>query len=111
MFGQREVLIAAIRLTSLPGIFIESKQNEVEYFHLLFEKHEVIFAEGAPTESFFTGPEALASMSQEAKEEILTILPQINNSSYSPEPAFHIPCGKLQKRLVARHAKNHQPLT
>ena len=98
------------RLTSLPGIFVDPDHGEVEYFHLLFDHHEVIFAEGAPTESFYTGPEALKAISAEAMEEILAILPELNLLSYAPDPACHIPTGDLQKKLVARHAKNNQPL-
>ena len=109
MFGQPEALVAAIRLTELPGVFVETGHGDVEYFHLLFDWHEVIFAEGAPTESFFTGPEALKSMLPEAREEILKILPQIGHADYSPEPAFQIPSGKLQKQLVTRHIKNNRP--
>lgn len=109
MFSQREALVAAIRLTELPGVFIKTDHGDVEYFHLLFDCHEVIFAEGAPTESFFTGPEALKSMLPEAREEILKILPQIGQAGYSPEPAFQIPSGKLQKQLVTRHIKNNRP--
>ena len=109
MFGKPDVLIAAIRLTELPGIFIEPTEMDVEYFHLLFDQHEVIFAEGAPTESFFTGPEAIRSMNKKAREEILTIFPGISANDYTPTPARHIPQGKLQKMLVARHLKNNQP--
>ena len=57
------------------------------------------------TESFFPAPEALKSMSPDAREEILTIFPEINGLDYSPRPAFQIPSGKLQKKLVARHRK------
>lgn len=110
MFGQPDALIAAIKLTELPGIFVEPAHQDVEYFHLLLDRHEVIFAEGAPTESFFAGPEALKSMRPEAREEILTILPEINAIDHSPEPACYIPSGKLQKNLVARHIKNNRPL-
>ncbi|MGC1428140.1 MAG: Hint domain-containing protein [Albidovulum sp.] len=109
MFGQREALVAAIRLTELTGVFIEADHGAVEYFHLLFDCHEVIFAEGTPSESFFTGPEALKSMLPEAREEILKILPQVDQADYSPEPAFQIPSGKLQKQLVSRHIKNNRP--
>ncbi|MDG1801779.1 MAG: Hint domain-containing protein [Paracoccaceae bacterium] len=94
----------------MPGIFVDPDHGEVEYFHLLFDHHEVIFAEDAPTESFYTGPEALKAISAEAMEEILAILPELNRLSYAPDPACHIPTGDLQKKLVARHAKNNQPL-
>ena len=110
MFGQPDALVAAIRLTELPGIFVEPVYGDVEYFHLIFDRHEVIFAEGAPTESFLPGPEALRSMSQDARQEILTILPELSELDYVPEPARHIPSGKLQKNLVARHIKNNRPL-
>ncbi|MDG1339311.1 MAG: Hint domain-containing protein [Paracoccaceae bacterium] len=74
----------------MPGIFVDPDHGEVEYFHLLFDHHEVIFAEGAPTESFYTGPEALKAISAEAMEEILAILPELNRLSYAPDPACHI---------------------
>ena len=67
MFGQTDVLLAAHQLTELPGIFTEPGYGEVEYFHLVFDRHEVIYAEGAPTESFFPGPEAIKSMPRAAR--------------------------------------------
>lgn len=109
MFGSSEVLIPAIKLTELPGIYVDESVKDVEYFHLLFDQHEVILAEGAPTESLYTGPEALKALSQEAREEILMIFPEIADLDYKPEPARVIPCGKMQKQLVARHLKNKKP--
>ena len=110
MFGTSEVLIPAIKLTALPGIFVEDDLATVEYFHLLFDQHEVIYAEGAPTESLFTGPEALKAISPQAREEILSIFPEISEEDYAPEPARYIPDGKRQKQLIARHAKNGKSL-
>ncbi|GAB5431165.1 MAG: hypothetical protein EpisKO_05350 [Epibacterium sp.] len=110
MFGQTDVLLAAHQLTVLPGIFEDNTQEDVEYFHLVFDRHEVIFAEGAPTESFFPGPEAIKAMPAEARAEILAIFPQIQTWGFVPEPAFQIPPGKLQRKLVARHLKNNRPL-
>ena len=110
MFPSRDVLIPAIKLTELPGIFVDQSVSEVTYFHLLFDQHEVIIAEGAPTESLFTGPEALKSVSKDAREEILMLFPQINQLGYFPQPARFIPPGKLQKQAVARHKKNEQPV-
>ena len=110
MFGQRDVLVSAIRLTELPGIFVDLEHGAVEYFHLLFDCHEVVLAEGALSESFFTGPEALISVPREAREEILSIFPELQDDAYCSEPAFLIPSGKLQKKLVARHLKNNRPV-
>jgi hypothetical protein len=108
MFGVRDVLIPAIKLTALPGIYVDDQIAQVAYFHLLFDQHEVIFAEGAPTESLFTGPEALKALAPAAREEILTLFPEIAQINYRPEPACFIPPGRLQKQAVARHLKNGQ---
>ncbi len=49
MFGTREVLVAAIRLTELPGIYVGESVRSIECFHLLFERHQIFFAESAST--------------------------------------------------------------
>ena len=110
MFGSSEVLVPAIRLTEIPGVFIDEDIETVEYFHLLFDQHEIIYAEGAPTESLFTGPEALKAISDEAREEILTLVPEVAEQDYAPEPARFIPPARLLKQFVARHLKNSKPL-
>ncbi len=109
MFGVTEVLIPAIKLTELPGIFVDDTVENVEYFHLVFDQHEVIYAEGAPTESFLPGPEALKSISPEAREEILAIFPKVAELGYAPEPALFLPTGQQQTQLVVRHLKNNKP--
>lgn len=109
LFGVEDVLVSAVSLTALPGIFVDEAVAEVTYVHLLFGRHEVIFAEGAPTESLFTGPQALKAVSSEAREEIFSIFPELAKLDYEPEPASPIPNGKLQKQLAERHAKNSKP--
>jgi len=110
MFGCPNVLIPAIKLTALPGIDVENPSAQVRYFHMLFDQHEVILAEGAPTESLFIGPEALQAISPEARAEILALFPQVAEPGFAPEPAMPIPTGRLQKKAVARHLQNGQPV-
>lgn len=109
MFVKANVLVSAIKLTDLPGIYVDETVECVEYFHLLFDQHEVIYAEGAPTESLFTGPEVLKSISNKAREEIISIFPEVMSLDYAPVPARYIPRGKQQKQFVARHLKNNTP--
>ncbi len=109
MFGTTEALIPAIKLIELPGIFVDGEIDEVEYFHLLFDQHEVIYAEGTPSESFFTSSEALKSISPEARLEIFSIFPEIANLDYTARPARLIPTGQTQKQLIKRHLKNSKP--
>ncbi|WP_170435224.1 Hint domain-containing protein [Ruegeria arenilitoris] len=110
MFGQYQVLIPAIKLTALPGIFVDCTVDSIEYFHLLFDRHEILFAESAPTESLYTGPEALKSLGPAARTEILAIFPELADENHESEPARLIPINHQQTRLIARHLKNHRPL-
>lgn len=110
MFGRSEALVSAIKLTDLPGIFIDEEVTEVEYFHLLFSEHRIVYAEGAPSESLLVGSKALTAMSPAAREEIQTIFPELADPDFTPEPARYIPLDKLQVKLVERHLENEQPL-
>lgn len=110
MFNTSEVLVPAIKLVDLPGISVDETVESVTYFHLLFDRHEVIFAEAVPTESLFTGPEALKTVNPQAREEILTLFPRLAEDGYVPTPAHPIPLPRRQKRLVQRHLKNDRPL-
>jgi len=110
MFGVREVLIPAHKLAGLPGIAQAEPAGGVRYVHVLFDAHEIILANGAPSESLFTGPQALKSIPPEAREELRAILPEAVSDAARPSPARLIPDGHRQSRLVARHAKTGKQL-
>ena len=111
MFGSAEIFVPAKKLVGVPGITVDTELQSVEYFHLLFDQHEVVFAEGAPTESLFTGPEALKSIGAAASAEIAVIFPEIEAAAYAPVLARDVPeTGRQIKRLVARHCKNNKSL-
>lgn len=109
MFGTDDVLIAAIKLTELPGIYLDQDVREIEYIHLLFDSHEIIFAEGSPSESLYTGVEAMKSVPEAARQEIYTLFPGLKSGAI-PESARPIPSGRRQKQLVQRHLRNRKPL-
>lgn len=111
MFATNDVLIPAVKLLALDGIDVADDLDEVEYFHILFDQHQVIFSNGAPTESLFTGPEAIKAIPQDARTEIALLFPEILSPDFMPMPARLIPeKGKDIKQLVARHHKNNKPL-
>ncbi|WP_052362656.1 Hint domain-containing protein [Falsirhodobacter sp. alg1] len=111
MFGQREVLIAANKLLTVDGIDIVREAAEVEYFHMLFDQHEIVFSNGAATESLFTGPEAIKAVSPEAREEIRTLFPEILEEDFVAEPVRYIPeKGRFMKKLAQRHQDNGKAL-
>jgi hypothetical protein len=110
MFGTDEVLIAATRLTVLPGIYVDDTVEEVTYVHVVMDRHQVIFAEGCPSETLYTGPEALRSLTEEARQELFALFPDLSIRRGVPDPACLIPEGKLQKQLISRIGKNAKRL-
>lgn len=108
MFGRSEVLVAAIKLTALPGIYVDHSAQRVDYIHLLFDDHQLIYAEDAVTESLYLGPQAHKAMSPAARDEIRLLFPEL--AVTGPAAARFIPPGRLQKKLVERHLKNRKPV-
>lgn len=110
MFGAGEALVAAVRLTELPGIGLDAACDEAEYYHLIFDAHETVLAEGAPSESLYLGPEALKTIPEAAMNELRLLFPWLAAPSAMPVPSKPIPEPGRQKQLVARHRKNARPL-
>ena len=110
MFGVNDVLIPAAKLTAIPGIYVDESITNVHFFHILFDAHEVIFANGTPAESLHTGPEALNTIPVESLKEILAIFPELAQPDHVRDFVRRVPSGKMQKKLVERHVKNQKPL-
>ncbi|WP_245999470.1 Hint domain-containing protein [Paracoccus methylarcula] len=79
MFSADEVLVAAKHLLELDGVGIAEDMAQVEYLHILFDRHEIIFSNGAETESLYTGPEALKAVGPKARDEILALFPELRD--------------------------------
>ena len=70
--------VRAIHLVDqVPGVRIAHGKREVTYVHLFFAQHQIIFAEGAPSESFYPGPNALRMLSPDARSELARFLPEL----------------------------------
>ncbi|MBT0956965.1 Hint domain-containing protein [Alphaproteobacteria bacterium KMM 3653] len=108
MFGSAEVLTPAIKLTLLKGIEVAEAPMPVTYFHLLLDRHEILYAEGALSESLLTGPGALNAMGAEAVEELNTLFPGIAQTRI--EPARPIVQNARLAKLFERHAKHGREL-
>lgn len=104
-FNDEAVLISTIKLTALPGIYIDDVQNETEFFHILFDEHQVIYSNGAPSESLLLGQEAHKALPKDAVAEIRSLFPQLFSSQNQVNPARFIPSNKQQKALAAEHVR------
>lgn len=76
LFGESEVLVSAKHLVD--GLDVTQDEAEmVTYVHMLFDQHEVIYAEGAATESFHPGDIGFSTVGEQAREELFAIFPEL----------------------------------
>lgn len=75
-FGEHEVLAAARHLVNGRTI-LRAEGGEVVYYHMLFDTHEIVFAEGCPSESFHPGRTGLGALDEAARQEIFALFPQL----------------------------------
>ncbi len=77
LFGSSEVLIAARDLIDertvrqVPG-------GTVDYVHILFDRHQVVWSNGLLSESFLPGPQTKHCFDREIVEEICAIFPELD---------------------------------
>lgn len=76
MFGTSEVLACAKHLVNGDTIFVQPC-DEIVYFHLLFDQHQIITAEGCPSESYFPGPTTIGSVEADVQEELFALFPEL----------------------------------
>lgn len=108
MFGKARVLIPAIHLTRLPGIYIDETAGPINYHHILCDRHETLIANGAPAESLYLGSETIRLLSHKAQTEIGRLFPDLPETEMSGDNLM-VRSSK-QKHLIERHARNNRPL-
>ena len=110
MTGEKEALVAAKKLTALPGISVSGATGPFCYYHLICDAHQIIFAEGAPSETLLPGPQARTMLSPAAWTELITIFPELAHGTPCPTPIRPILHSIRGKRLIERHNRNARPL-
>ncbi len=76
-FGEDHVLIAAKAMVNGKTIRQVMPEHGVVYCHLLFDRHEVILAEGALSESFHPGEIGLGALGEAQRREIEALFPTL----------------------------------
>jgi Ca2+-binding RTX toxin-like protein len=76
LFGETEVLAAALHLVGQPGVE-RAPCDSVTYLHLMFDAHEIILADGAWTESFHPGERSLSGLEAGQRAELFAIFPEL----------------------------------
>jgi len=105
-------LVPAKDLLDIEGVTLVHDSASLTYYHILFDTHEVIWADGIPAESLFLGAEVLKSLSPKALEELCLIFRTtcecLVNIDFETKWLFAT--GKRARKLAQRHAKNTKSL-
>lgn len=72
--------------------------RSVTYMHLMFEAHQIVFANGAPSESFYPGPMAIGALATEPRQELAQLFPGL--LSQSVRDAYGAPSRLLAPRCA-----------
>ncbi|WP_425090985.1 Hint domain-containing protein [Tropicimonas sp. S265A] len=84
MFGSSEVLVAAVDLVNDRDILQVYDLEPVTYIHFMFDRHQVVRADGLWAESLRPGPAVLATLGRAAQEELFALFPELRNADRAP---------------------------
>jgi len=107
--GQAEALIAAKALLPLAGVTLAPRVAAVTYVHILFDHHEVLLSNGAATESFWPGPQAMIMLGEEHCAAVQAVLTSKAARAIGPMARYELR-GAKRRQSVARHLKNAKPI-
>ncbi|WP_372837839.1 Hint domain-containing protein [Phaeovulum sp.] len=84
LFNETEVLVSARDLVNGGSVRIEHGLREVQYVHLMFERHQILRANGLETESFHPGATTLEMIAPEDRAGLLSLMPNlaVDTASY-----------------------------
>lgn len=99
--GEDDTLVPAKGLVNGTTVTVDTEARDIEYFHILFDSHQVIFTEGQPTESFHPADYSLGAIDADMRAEVLALFPSLaaNHAAYGPT-AHHVSKVK-EARVIA----------
>ena len=77
LYGTHELLVAARDLVDDKNIK-RIEGGSVEYIHILFDDHQVVWSSGLESESFLPGPQTTHCFEAEMIAEIASIFPELD---------------------------------
>ncbi|MCT4556920.1 MAG: Hint domain-containing protein [Pelagimonas sp.] len=83
LFNTPEVLVAARDLINGESVMLDTRAKEVTYYHVLLERHEVLFANGVETESFHPANTALSTIHEADRARLLHQLPYVAENPHN----------------------------
>ncbi len=86
LFGEREVLAAAQHLINDATILPAKDLGGIVYFHLLFDDHQIVYADGLEVESLPPGRDVLMMIPEAEKADLIARMPELPSKARSQQP-------------------------
>ncbi len=83
MFGETEILVPAKSLVNDKTIMVDSLVRQANYIHILFDRHELVQANGSWSESFHPGEMTHDAIEEAARAELYDIFPELQTNPTS----------------------------
>ena len=81
-FNSSDVLLTAKHMINGHSIR-QVEQDLISYHHILFDEHQIVFAEGAPSESFHPGQMGLRALDDRTREDLFAKFPSLRSDPNS----------------------------
>lgn len=98
--GEAEVLAPALHFLGLPGVARDAAAGGVSYFHLLFDRHQIVRSAGLWTESFQPAAATLSGMESGPRDELLQLFPELCATDPTRYPAARSTVKRHEARLI-----------
>ncbi len=100
MFGMSETLVKAKHLVNGDTVRRDSHGGDVTYVHLLFDRHEVVCANGLFSESYHPGDQTLGAFDPETRDEVLRLMPDLTEPGFGYGPTARPTLQGFEARML-----------
>lgn len=100
LFGERDVLIPAKQLLLREGVEICQNEQDVDYIQFIFDRHELVFSNGAQSESLLLCTEGLKAFAPKQRKELQRIFPDLERDDGAERTVRHILTAEEQVRFL-----------
>lgn len=91
LFGEPDDASVLVQAREIAGVsdsvYVDRAQERVEYYHMVFDSHQVFTVNGMPVESFLPDAGALALLGPELREDLTRQFPQLKREPGAYPPA------------------------
>lgn len=114
LFGVPDALVPACHLLGVStqgSDTITTCENEtsVEYFHLLFDEHELVYSNGLLTESYQPSVRNVAGLAQHARQELLHIFPAHDLAEFTERQDRYLSLRAHESKAWSQMAYRRRP--